>query len=134
MAENTIINYEQLQAIAKKMEAEAEAIAGILATLRQLVHDLEKEWIGTGSDAFFDEMETIVLPSMQRLCEALHFSAETSRAILKIYHGAEEDASAPFKGDLDSVNLRSTDFGEGQFGNVIPARKLNPPIMPDRQM
>ncbi len=118
MAENTVINYKQLQGIAKKMEAEGEAIGEILANLRQLVHDLQKDWIGTGSDAFFNEMETIVLPSMQRLSEALHFSAETTGVILKIYHGAEEDASAPFKGDLDNVNLGSTDFGAGQFGNL----------------
>lgn len=67
MADKTIIDYEHLQAIVQKMDAEGEVIAEILIRLRQDVHDMEREWIGAGANAFFDDMEMMVFPSMKRL-------------------------------------------------------------------
>ena len=112
MAEKTIIDYEQLQAIVQKMDAEGEAIAEILAGLRQLVHNMEREWIGAGANAFFDEMEMMVFPSMKRLSETLYFSSETARKIIGIYHNAESEAAAKFKGNSGSMNFGASQFGE----------------------
>ena len=118
MAEKTIVNYEQLQAIVKKFNTEGEEIAKVLGKLREKVHHMQTEWIGAGSDAFFDEMEMEILPAVQRLSEAMLFSGKTLVDITKIFNNSEEESKNIFKGDFQNVNLGATDFGAGQFGNL----------------
>ncbi|MHB8133108.1 MAG: WXG100 family type VII secretion target [Anaerolineaceae bacterium] len=118
MAEKTIVNYEQLQAIVKKFNNEGEEIAKILGKLRERVHHMQSEWIGAGSDSFFDEMEMEILPAVQRLSEALLFSGKTLIDITKIFNNSEEESKNIFKSDFQNVNLGATDFGAGQFGNL----------------
>ena len=118
MAEKTIVNYEQMQAFVKKFESEGEALAQWTGKLRQAVHHLQSEWIGAGSESFFDEMETLVLPAMQRLSEAILFTANTTTGINKIYHQAEDEGSRLFGDNLGDVQLGATDFGTGQFGDL----------------
>ena len=113
MTETTIVNYEQILVIIKKFQTEGESIAQLLTKLRRAVHQLKGEWIGEGSDAFYDEMEMMVLPSLHRLSEALLFSAGAAQDITKLYHNAEEESSRLFKGDLES-----TDFGAGEFAGI----------------
>ncbi|OJX45869.1 MAG: hypothetical protein BGO78_11235 [Chloroflexi bacterium 44-23] len=118
MAEKTIVNYELLEAISKKFNNESEMIAQLTAKLRQKVFHMQKEWIGLGSDSFFDEMEMEILPSMKRLSDALLFTNKTVVDVAKIYHDGEEQSRNLFKGNFEQVNLGSTDFGASQFNNL----------------
>ena len=120
MAEITVIDYEQLQAIAKKLDAEGEAIAVILASLRQQVFSMEQDWIGAGAQAFFDEMEMVVLPSLKRLSEALHYSSDAARKIIGIYQDSEYEAAAKFKSNAGSAKPGLTNYGGRQPGNLRP--------------
>ena len=118
MAEKTIVNYEQLQGFVKKINTEGEAIAQVLGKLREKVHHMHNEWIGAGSDAFFDEMEMEILPAVQRLSEALLFTGKTLVDITKIYGHAEDDSKNLFKGDFQNANQGAADFGAGRFGEI----------------
>jgi WXG100 family type VII secretion target len=115
MSEKTIIDYEQMETIARKFEVEGEELTRLLLKIRQKVHDAQTEWVGRGSDAFYDEMHNKVLPAMQRLCEASFFTAQVTRAILAVYHQAEDEGSSLFKGRLERIGL---DGGGIRLGNV----------------
>jgi uncharacterized protein YukE len=57
----------------------------------------DKGWIGAGADAFFDEMESLVLPAQVRLEQALERAGQITQEISDFVHTAEEDASGLFR-------------------------------------
>ena len=116
MADKTIVNYDELLNIQKKFGNEGEVISQLTAKLRQSVHNMQTEWIGAGSDAFFDEMEQKLIPSMQNLQEALLFSSKTVASISKIYRTAEEQCANHMK--RIGGEGGEGDFGSGQFGDI----------------
>lgn len=119
MADKTIVNYEQLREFAKKFANEGEVLAQLTSQIRQSVNNLKGEWIGAGSDAFFEEMESELLPALKRLHEAMTFSGSTVNIISKIYRSAEEEGSNFVKNyDGSGRGLGSFDFGASEFGNL----------------
>ena len=98
MSEKTEINYEQVQAIAKKFQVESDAINQLLSQTKGKVEELHGSgWIGAGSDKFFEEMEGLVLPSMVRLVRALQEAAGVANQIIGIYQQAEATSQGSFK-------------------------------------
>ena len=90
MADKTQINYELLQAHVKKFQAEADAVNQVLTQTKSRVEQLHGNgWIGQGADKFFDEMENLVMPSMARLVQSLHESANAANNVMAIYKAAE---------------------------------------------
>ena len=64
------VDYEALQQVADKFGYEAEAIQALLTAVRGSMNPLEGGgWIGKGSDAFFGEMNSDILPAVQRLAD-----------------------------------------------------------------
>lgn len=136
MANNTFqLNYDEMINIAKKFKDEGEDIARLHSDTRQRVRDLSKEWIGEGADKFFEEMETKLLPALQRLSLALFHTQDVSNDIMKIIQGADEETAGFFRDRLsgdDFVASRfgaalndlqggaeSDDFGAGKFGEAV---------------
>ena len=98
MADKTELNGEQLQAIAKKFQSEADAINNLLSQTRNKVDGLHGSgWIGRGADQFNAEMESLLFPAMQRLVVALTSASEHVNAIVKIYKDAESQSQGFFK-------------------------------------
>jgi WXG100 family type VII secretion target len=98
MAEKTECNYEEMQAIVKQFQSEAEAINQLLNQTRGKAQALHgDQWVGRGANQFNTEMEQLVLPAMGRLVNALHQAANTANRILQTYQEAEEEASNAFK-------------------------------------
>ena len=98
MADITEINGEQLQALAKKFQSEAEELNNLLSQTRNKVATLHGSgWIGRGADEFNNEMEQLVLPGVQRLVAALHAASNQVNAILKIYDDAQSQSKGLFK-------------------------------------
>ncbi|MCB2179499.1 WXG100 family type VII secretion target [bacterium] len=121
MAEKTIVNYDELQRFSKQFENEAESWAEMNSRTRQMLHELESEWIGAGSKKFFDEFENELMPALKRLHYALMFSSESLQDILKIFDEAENETANLFKdGSLESgEGLEGEDFGSGAFGTIL---------------
>ena len=46
----TIVDYQQMQDITKRFEAEGDELTRPLMQTRQKVHDIEAEWVGKGPD------------------------------------------------------------------------------------
>src|SRR5437762_3759733 len=106
------LNYDETVTIAKKFKDEGEDIARLHSETRQRVKDLYKEWIGEGADKFFEEMETSLLPALQRLSHALFHTQDITHEIMKIIQNADEDTAGFFKDQLSG-----DDFGAGKFGD-----------------
>ncbi len=116
MNERTIVKYEKLLEIARKFEAEGEEMTLIFMNLRQRVQGMRAEWVGMGSDAFFDDMENRVLPSLQRLGKALSRTAEIALTIQETYRRAEEEGSSLFKTKLQGSGPTPTGVDVGLAG------------------
>lgn len=137
MAKNILqLNYDELSTIAKVFKDEGEDVFNLHSATRQRVRDLYKEWVGEAAEKFFDEMENELLPALQRLSKALHFSQDVVCDIMKIVHEADEDTMNFFKGDLSGEDFGagafqgalgnmpggqtgSDDFGAGKFGEAV---------------
>jgi len=100
MADKTEINGEQLQGIAKKFQSEADELNNLLSQTRNKVATLHGSgWMGDGADQFNNEMESLVLPAVQRLVNALQEASNRVNAILKIYDDAQSQSQGFYKFD-----------------------------------
>jgi uncharacterized protein YukE len=98
------------------------------------------DWIGQGARAFFREMDSEVLPAVQRLQAALETAARTTGEINRIMQQAEEQAARLLRGDSATVGMSAAanvgavdggaglpspahptpDEGSGPFGSISP--------------
>lgn len=107
------LQYDEMTSIAKNFKDEGEDIARLHADTRQRVRDLYKEWVGEGAEKFFEEMETNLLPAVQRLSNALFESQDAANEIMKIIQSADEETAGFFRNEL-----AGDDFGAGLFGQA----------------
>lgn len=138
MADKTIVNYDDLFQFEKRFQQEGEEYAALLSKTRQMVHDLEKDWVGLGAEKFFNEFEGEMLPGLQRLQEGLLFAAETLANVRKIFDEAENESGQQFEegrlegeGAASGVDVSNLDFGMGdvqvgQPGGGAPAGETPP--------
>lgn len=105
MAEVIRVDYEALSKIASRFQNEAEAIQQVLQMVRGAMTPLQDGgWIGQGSDAFFNEMESDIIPAMSRLTDALTQAGGVSRQIAEVMQSAEEEAGSPFRASETGSN------------------------------
>jgi WXG100 family type VII secretion target len=99
MADVIQAQYEQLAEIASGFGQQGEVTEEISTQVAQAMSSLQDGgWIGLGADAFFAEMESLVLPGMQRLAAALAEARTVTLQIRNVLQQAEEEASSPFGG------------------------------------
>lgn len=92
-------NYEQLAAISRSFQAEADATQRLLQELRSRMQTLEGgDWAGRGAKSFYSEMNDSVLPSLTRLGKALGQAASVTTRIEKRVRQAEAEAARVLDG------------------------------------
>ncbi|HEY0607053.1 MAG TPA: WXG100 family type VII secretion target [Herpetosiphonaceae bacterium] len=96
MSDEIRANYEQLENVANQFSRQTQAIQSMLQKVKGSMSQLETGWIGRGHDAFFSEMNSVVLPAGQRLQNALQEASTVTKTIAQTMKQAEEDAAAPF--------------------------------------
>ena len=111
------LNYDLLEPIAKKFKDEGEALIKLHSSTRKYAQDLRKEWIGEAAEKFFEELETELLPALQRLSQALLQSQNVSGEIMKIIQDADQETAGYF-GDQPSAN----NCGSETLGQDLQAR------------
>jgi WXG100 family type VII secretion target len=124
MAEVIRVDYEVLQQIADKFGRQSEVVAAVQQAVRSAMDPLEGGgWEGRGSDAFFNEMNSDILPAVQRLNDALTQAQAVSKQIHNLMQQAEDEASASFKGESGggSGALGGLGAGIGGLGSAIGA-------------
>lgn len=93
-------DYDTLGKIASTFGQQATQTGQTHRKLTQALNTLKSgDWIGKGAKAFFQEMDSEVMPSMQRLAKALEAADKVTRQISKIIKQAEDDAARLFRLD-----------------------------------
>ena len=90
-------DYDELATIANELAQESQAVEQLTNQVMNLVGQLEGGgWIGRGADSFFNEINDLVQPGMQRLIRALEDGSNGVKQISNILSQAEQDASGLF--------------------------------------
>lgn len=102
------IDYEQVQAIAQRMQARAEQCGELCRQVRRAAGPLQAGgWEGRGSSAFFGELEGEILPAVERLELALRCGHELLVQSIAIFKAAEEQAARHFGGQGDGGSTKT---------------------------
>ncbi|MCB0257077.1 MAG: WXG100 family type VII secretion target [Anaerolineae bacterium] len=107
---NNIIQaqYDELISVASRFGKQTEATRQMTDRVRQSMQSLEQGgWEGSGSQAFFAEMNGEVLPAVQRMATALDRARTVTIQIHDLIKAAEEEASKPFHGSYQGETLPS---------------------------
>lgn len=92
-------DYDQLAAISRSFQGEADATQRTLQDLRARLQTLEGgDWVGRGAKAFYGEMNDSVVPALTRLQRALTQAAAVTTKIEKRVRQAEADAARVLDG------------------------------------
>ena len=97
MADEVKVNPDELADVQREFQNQSMSIQDMFQKTRQQMETLEPDWVGLGSDAFFEEMQGEVLPAVQRLQEALEQAGMVTGEIVSIFQQADEEASSPFR-------------------------------------
>jgi|SRR5215207_9747283 WXG100 family type VII secretion target len=98
MAEEIRADYDKLGQVASRFDKQAQQINEMIRKVKADFQKLQQGgWIGRGADAFFQEMNSTVLPASQRLESALKTGSQVTKEIVQHVRQAEEEASSPFK-------------------------------------
>ena len=81
---NTIqADYEQLESIAGNFGKEADNSTAMTARVRKSYEDLKNGgWLGRGAEAFFNEMDSEILPALERFFAALEKGQSVTQQIV----------------------------------------------------
>ena len=97
MAEQVQVNYEVLEQIEKRFAQLASEVQDVGRKISRQQNALRQGgWIGRGSDAFFAEMDDLVLPAIGRLGEALKEGGQVLGRVADLFNEAEESAQGGF--------------------------------------
>jgi WXG100 family type VII secretion target len=91
-------NHDALKQIVQKFSQQAEACQRMLQSVRSAKETLEGgDWIGRGATAFYQEMNSDILPALQRLVGALEKSSQTTLTIMQVMMQMEGEVAVLFQ-------------------------------------
>lgn len=97
MAADTIqADYEMLEQVTSKFSQQGDEIQQMLQNVRNHMDSLQGEWMGDAADAFNAEMADLILPSGERLHQALVEAGQATQRIGQLISSAEEEARNGF--------------------------------------
>lgn len=98
MTDEIRADYDRLEQVASQFANQSQAIQQMLQKVHGSMDPLESGgWIGRGSDAFFSEMQSEVLPATERLQQALDEANRVTKQIVQTVRHGEEEACSPFR-------------------------------------
>jgi|YNPBryBLVA2012_1023415.scaffolds.fasta_scaffold00875_1 WXG100 family type VII secretion target len=98
MSDEIRANYDELKTVVSRFMAQSQSIEELQQKVRSAMEKLENGgWIGLGADAFFAEMQGVVLPAVDRLIKALADASRTTGEIATTIQNAEQEASGLFR-------------------------------------
>jgi WXG100 family type VII secretion target len=102
-------DYDQMPEISKRLGREAVNVKRSIDSLNRTIELLKGgDWFGEGANAFYREMESQVMPSMQRLQTTLEMGSGAVKTIERLLHEAEEAIGGLFSGMLGSLDANIT--------------------------
>jgi len=100
-------DYEMLEDIVQQFIRCADAWSAHTQQTRACCSKLMAgDWCGQGAHNFFNEMQNLVFPAVNRLTDALHSASQSTRRIIRELQRAEDEAGRLFQGyDLLVANM-----------------------------
>jgi WXG100 family type VII secretion target len=90
-------DYDQLKQIQQQFSQQAEKVEATAKDLMSKMDTLQGgDWIGEGANQFYQEMESQVIPHMNKLRDAMSQAADTSGKISQAIQDLEERSSKLF--------------------------------------
>jgi WXG100 family type VII secretion target len=106
MADTIQISYEALSDLSRRFELAHENMAGLHRKLHQHIDELRgKGWVGQGANSFYQEMDSLLLPSLSRCANSMQLAQETVQVIMKEFQLAEEDAKSILNGNMQDNDV-----------------------------
>jgi WXG100 family type VII secretion target len=97
MAEQIQVEYEVLSQIENRFVQLATDVQDMAAKIKTQQAALQQGgWIGRGSDAFYTEMDDLVMPAIGRLDQALEEAGQVLNRVARIFNEAEEESRGGF--------------------------------------
>ncbi len=128
------VNYDELSKISELFRDDGDDLAQVYSSLKKEMQALQHEWIGEAAEAFYAEMEEVLLPALKRTYEASHLSSDVTRKIVKLIHDADQETGGYFGDDFGAGLFAEAgmgfgagspgsgdDFGASQFGQALPS-------------
>lgn len=113
-------DYDQMAEISKRLEREAVNVKRSIDSLKRKIEVLKGgDWIGEGANAFYREMESEVMPAMQRLLKALEMSSGVIQTIVRLVHETEESIGGLFAAILSSLSVEIAIVEIGSLGAAV---------------
>jgi WXG100 family type VII secretion target len=98
MANKVQVKYDEMDQLSKRLADGSVRVSNLTAKLRSQLDVLQGGgWVGRGSDAFFNEMNDLMLPSMKKLEDALEAASRAMRQAADRFKTAEQEASSRFR-------------------------------------
>lgn len=115
-------DFEELRAVATRWDVQADSVGNATADLRIRMDELVAgDWQGTAATRFFGEMDSEILPALDRLQAGLRAAAETTRSIARKMQDAEESAAAVLDGrSVGSFGAAATAGGSEAAAGASP--------------
>jgi WXG100 family type VII secretion target len=97
MARIRKLQYDELSGIVQKFRGEQQEIEALLKQTKGKVESLHNnQWVGEGSDKYFNEMEGQLLPAVSRLVGALGHAADVAQKIADTIRRHDEETKSFF--------------------------------------
>jgi WXG100 family type VII secretion target len=90
-------DFDQLNNIADTFSSQSDAISQMNQNLKSKMEQLRGgDWVGKGATKFYNEMDSSVMPSLQRLQNALSQASSVTRKIGQLMKQTEDEAARVF--------------------------------------
>lgn len=114
-------DFDQLQQIAQRFGQQSEKVQSLYKNLNQKKSVLEGgDWVSNAATKFYAEMNSSVMPSLNRLGDSLSSAQQVTLKMRQIMKTAEEEAAALFKGGGQAAGAGGSsgagDGGQGKSG------------------
>jgi WXG100 family type VII secretion target len=97
-------HYDDLRQVSQAFQQQSQSAQQLLQNLRSTIAVLQGgDWVGQGASAFYQEMDSQVLPTLQRLAGALEAAAQNTSQISQTMQGAEDAAARVLRGSANGA-------------------------------
>jgi WXG100 family type VII secretion target len=92
MAEKIVVNFEILTTVTSNVQQQADQVQQIINVLSPKIEDLRAGgWIGKGANAFYQEMDNLVMPTLVALKKALEETQTTFKQMATDFDNADDE-------------------------------------------
>lgn len=92
MADRVVVNFETLNTVSGQFQQQAEQVQQVINLLTPRMEDLRTGgWIGKGANAFYVEMDNLVLPTLIALKRALEETQDTLNRVSTDFSNADDE-------------------------------------------